>query len=670
VCGLAGLVEGPGRVVDPGLLVTQARALSHRGPDGHGTWRGAGSLAHVGVAHARLTVLDPAGGGQPMVDDEHAPRVVLVFNGQIYNHRALRVSLEAKGERFFSSHSDTEVLLRLLSDAWSRGDDDVGACAQLSGMFTFAAVDIARRRLVLARDAAGKKPLYIAGPRFFQKPRLAFASELGALEVLPDRRADLDTAAVARFFAFDFVPDPDCVWAGAVKLPPGHVVALPLDEPETWGDALARALPFRLPRFGSVSVPRSFEERTELLRTTIDNAVATRLVADVPVGVFLSGGVDSSLVAAMAARHTTQLQTFSMGFTELSYDESAHARLVAKHLGSTHHEQIVDDKAVLDAIPALGERLAEPFADHSVVPTWLLARFARQRVTVALGGDGGDELFLGYGTFLVDDLCRRLPLPRSSWAALAATMAPLARRLPVSHADFAFDFKVQRTLDGVGEARPLRRHQRFLTGAADARLRALLAPEVRAALPSDDLLAGLDALETAARTCGARDDVDVVTWGYLRTYLAAGVLQKVDRATMLVGLEARAPLLDNDVVALALSLPTSDKLGGPPWARTGKKILKRVAQGLVPDAILQRPKKGFGMPVASWLNGALAPLVDELLGPRNVIDDGILHPGLVARLVHEHRARRANHRKILWAMLMWMLWRRRVARLSSSPSSS
>ncbi|MBM4280969.1 MAG: asparagine synthase (glutamine-hydrolyzing) [Deltaproteobacteria bacterium] len=666
MCGIAGVVERPGVAVDGALPAAQARSLSHRGPDGRGTWRGDGTLGHVELAHARLSVLDVAGGAQPMVDDDRQPRVALVFNGQIYNHAALRPTLVAAGERFRSSHSDTEVLLRLLADAWDRGTDDADVCARLSGMFAFAAVDVRRRRLVLARDPAGKKPLYIAGPRFFDRPRLAFGSELSALEALDGRRGDVDLGAVARYFAFDFVPDPDCVWAGAAKLPPGHVVAVDLDDPATWDDVVARARPFRLPRFATVALPETFGERTALVRGTVEAAVATRLVADVPVGVFLSGGVDSSLVAALAARHTSRLQTFSIGFTEPSFDESGWARAVARHIGSTHHEEIVDDGAVLDAIPWLGDQLAEPFADHSVVPTWLLARFARRQVTVALGGDGGDELFLGYGTFLVDDLRRRARLPEGAWRAAARLLGPWAARLPVSHADLSVEYKLQRALDGVGEGRPLRRHQRFLTGADDARLRSLFSPAARAALPAGDLLGGLDVLERGALDCGARDDVDLAVWGYLRTYLAAGVLQKVDRATMLTGLEARAPLLDDVVVALALSLPTADKIAGPPWGRSGKHILKEAARGLVPDAVLARGKKGFGMPVASWLNGALAPLVDELLSPRAVRLDGVLDPLVVGRLVDEHRRRRANHRKMLWTMLMWMLWRRRGRRLASS----
>ncbi|MDP2339517.1 MAG: asparagine synthase (glutamine-hydrolyzing) [Deltaproteobacteria bacterium] len=651
MCGIAGVIEAPGDVVDAADLRRMARALAHRGPDGQGAWRGPGGLAHVGLAHRRLSILDVAGGAQPMVNDSDDERMALVFNGQIYNHEELRHSLEARGHVFRSDHSDTETLLRGLMEHGTQ------LCPRLSGMFAFAAVDVVRRRLILARDPMGKKPLTIAGPRFFGgRPRLAFASELAALEVLPDRSRDVDANAAARFFAFDFVPDPDSIWRGAWKLPPGHTVEFDLEDPESWDRA--RSEPYRPLRFAGVAVPTNFETRVDILREAIDDAVARRLLhADVPVGVFLSGGLDSSLVAALAARHTSKLETFSIGFREKSYDESGHARTVARHIGSRHHEQILDERALLDVVPLLGEHLSEPFADHSVVPTYLLARFARERVTVALGGDGGDELFLGYPTFLVESMRPAAVDGLPFFGAATGLLMRAAKALPVSHSDFSLDFKLQRTLDGLREPRPLRRHQLFLTGATDARLRALLSPDVRSHLDPRDLLRPLDDLEREAKERGARDVFDVVTWGYLQTYLAAGVLQKVDRATMAVGLEARAPLLDRKVVDLALSLSVGDKIRG----RSSKHILKQVASGLVPEEIRSRPKKGFGMPVASWLNGALKPLVDELLSERSVAADGFLDPRVVTTLVREHRDHRANHRKLLWSMLMWMQWRRRAA---------
>lgn len=649
MCGIAGLIQAPGDVVAAGTLVRMGNRLRHRGPDAGDIWQGPQELSHVGLSHRRLSILDHAGGQQPMAS--HESGVVVVFNGQIYNHRALRAELVALGHRFASDHSDTEVLVHGLR-AWG-----ASLCSRLSGMFAFAALDLRARTLLLARDRMGKKPLYVATPAFFDdgRPRVAFASELTALERLPRARREIDVAALARFVGFDFVPDPDCIYRGAFKVLPGHALEVALDAPGSWSALSARMTPFRTLAFDRATLPPSRAARVELLRERIDRAVATRLQADVPVGVFLSGGIDSSLVASVAARHA-RIETFSIAFRERSFDESAWARSMAQHIGSSHHEQVLDEGTLLDLLPSLASHLSEPFGDHSIIPTHLLARFARERVTVALGGDGGDELFLGYPTFLVEALrprlLDRLARPLSLGTALALRAA---RHLPVSHDDFAPDFKLQRTLDGLAEPRPLRRHQLFLTGATDERLRALLTREARARLDGADLLAPLDAIEQAAWDSGARDAFDVLQVGYARTYLAAGVLQKVDRAAMAASLEVRAPLLDNDVVDLALALPSRDKLRR---LRT-KAILKGAARGLVPDAIIDRKKKGFGVPVASWLSGPLRPLVEELLAPAALRDDGLLEPGPVSQLVREHLERRANHRKVLWSLLMFQLWRRR-----------
>ncbi len=650
MCGIAGLLEAPGTPVDEATLLAMGRALVHRGPDAGGVWRGRGALAHVGLSHRRLSILDHAGGAQPMraVD---AP-VTVVFNGQLYDHQALRRDLERRGRRFASDHSDTETLVSAVAE-WG-----AAACVGLTGMFAFAAVDETRGLLVLARDPMGKKPLYLATPEFFGgAPRLAFASELGALEHLPGARRVVDVRALARFFAFDFVPDPDCIYQGVVKIPPATVVALPLTDVDAWADPLARAECFRPLSFSRVTPPAQRADRVIELRRAIAAAVHKRLVADVPVGVFLSGGIDSSLVAALAVQARPALDTFSVAFRERSFDESPWARRVAAHLGTHHHEHLLDEHTLLELLPRLARHLAEPFADHSILPTYLLSRFARERVTVALGGDGGDELFLGYPTFQAELLRPRL-LDR-----LVRPLGPVldgARRaaglLPTGHDDLSFDEKVRRTLDGLAEERPLRRHQRFLTGATNERLRALLSPSARAQLGADDVLAPLDRLEDEALRAGARDRFDVLQVGYARTYLAAGVLQKVDRASMAVSLEVRAPLLDATVVDLALALPSSDKLARP---ATTKAILKDVASGLVPDDVIHRAKKGFGMPVAAWLCGPLQPLVRELLSPGALADDGLLDVPTVTRLVEEHLARRANHRKVLWQLVQWRLWRTR-----------
>lgn len=650
MCGIAGLLQAPGTFVNEASLRAMGDALAHRGPDDARVWCGAGRFGHVGLSHRRLAVLDPRGGAQPMRSGRG--NVTVAFNGQLYDHLKMRRDLERRGHAFHSDHSDTETLANALAE-WGPA-----ACVGFTGMFAFAAVDEERDLLLLARDPMGKKPLYVATPAFFDgAPRLAFASELSALEGLPGARRTVDVRALAHYFAFDFVPDPESIYQGVLKLPPGTQLALPLRDPEAWRDPLARAESFRPLSFSRVTPAAARDLRVVELRRALSAAVEKRLVADVPVGVFLSGGIDSSLVAALAAQATRQLQTFSIAFGERSYDESAWARRVAAHLGTHHHEQLLDERALLDVLPAVGAHLSEPFADHSILPTFLLSRFARTRVTVALGGDGGDELFLGYPTFLAEALRPRL-LDR-----LAGPLSPLVRGaqrvaglLPVSHDDLSLDFKVQRTLDGMAEARPLRRHQRFLTGASDARLRALLSPAAREGLGPADLLAPLDALEEEAARAGARDVFDVLQVGYARTYLAAGVLQKVDRASMAVSLEVRAPLLDAAVVDLALALPSSDKLVRP---GTTKAILKDVATGLLPDDVIHRRKKGFGAPIASWLCGPLAPLLRELLDPAALAAEGLLDGAVVQRLLDEHLARRANHKKALWQLLMWRLWRTR-----------
>ncbi len=665
MCGIAGLIEAPGAAVDEASLGRMADALVHRGPDDGRTWRGPSTsgLAHVGLAHRRLSVLDHRGGAQPM----HGSDVVVVFNGQIYNHLALRTELAALGAAFASDHSDTEVLVHgvrfwgvtAAQASNGNGDGDAAAsfCARLSGMFAFAAVDTRRRTLLLARDPMGQKPLYVAGPGFFDdgKPRLAFASELSALERLPRARRAVDPAALARYFAFDFVPDPDCIYQGVIKLPPGTLLELPLDDTSAWSNLAGRARPYRALSFlrGAAALPRTHHERVERLRAVLVQAVAKRMVADVPVGIFLSGGVDSSLVAALAARRSSKVETFSIAFREASYDESRWARRVAAHIGAAHHEETLDERALLDVLPRLARHLSEPFADHSIIPTYLLSSFARESVTVALGGDGGDELFLGYPTFQVEAL-RPAAFDHATFATRPAfaRLLAVARRLPVSHEDFSLDFKLQRTLDGLAEPSALRRHQLFLTGATDARVRRLLAVDPG----PGDMLAVLDDLERAAAGAGARDTFDVLQVGYARTYLAAGVLQKVDRASMAASLEVRAPLLDNDVVDLALALPSSEKLHR---LRT-KAILKDVAVAAgVPREVVHRRKKGFGVPVASWLAGPLRPLVDELLSRRALEEDGALDARVVRALVDEHMQRRANHRKQLWSILMYRLWRTR-----------
>lgn len=681
MCGIAGIIREAGLVVAPQQLDKMANRIAHRGPDDSGIWRGNTSSSyrdsHVGFAHRRLSILDIEGGVQPMLDKEQT--TVVAFNGQIYNHIPLRRRLASLGFSFQSDHSDTEVLVAgMYEQAHHSKEAALQFLNDLDGMFAFAAYHRPSHRLLLARDNMGKKPLYVASSRFFKsssKIRLAFASELSALAHHPDAEPQISPHALGRFLACDFVPDPDCIYQHVFKIPAGHFLWLDADDiPVDLGPQHTQA--FWDLCFRRRDLPHNHQERLAAVRSVLEDAVATRLHADVPVGVFLSGGIDSSLVAALAAKHHPRIETFSIAFREKSFDESSHARLVAKHIGSTHHEELLDASSLSDILPRVVDHLAEPFADHSIVPTYTLARLARRNVTVALGGDGGDELFLGYPTFVAEALVSLLGMATQiPWAnqwmskssSLVTKLLPL---LPVSHDNLSLDFKLKQFLRGAGAASSMRRHQLFLTGMDTESTLSLLSPDVRRTLQSEqrhsqrDLLAFLDDLEHQARRHGAQDVYDVVSYGYMKTYLSAGVMQKVDRATMAHGLEARAPMLDRNFVDVALSLHSSEKLRFDPLhpqrGYTTKAFLKEMARGLIPDEIIDRPKKGFGMPVASWLVGPLRPQIEELLSTKALMEDGLLDPIPVRKLLGEHLTKRANHRKTLWAIFMYRWWRTRV----------
>lgn len=650
MCGILGVVTPAGHGARADQLAHAAGAITHRGPDAHGVHTASVGRYDVGLAHRRLSILDHEGGAQPMLSQDQ--RVSVVFNGQVYNHAALRDELTAAGYAFVSDHSDTETLVH------GYAAFGAGLPARLNGMFAFCALDAQKRRLLLARGPMGQKPLYVATAAFFgrapadARPVLAFASELSALCALPGAQPEIDPAAVARFFAHDFVPAADAIYQGVHKLAPGTLLELDLERPiERPLRGACRYFP--LP-FHSVDVPRGRAAQDTLIRDTLESAITDRLAADVPVGLFLSGGIDSSLVAALARRHTDKLHTFSIGFTEKSFDESSHARLVADHLGCTHHERTLDADKMRDVLPAIADHLSEPFADHSVVPTYLLSQFAREHVTVALGGDGGDELFLGYPTFVAEKLRPgALSLAPGAVRSFATRARKLARRLPVSHDNFALDFKLQQFLGGLSETHPMRRHQAFLTGMTPASLAPLLG--TASALHAEDPFAALERQSLTARADGARDVFDLLTAGYARNYLSEGVLQKVDRASMAVSLEARAPMMDKRFVALALSLPSGDKLRG----LTTKAALKSAARGLIPDSIIDRPKKGFGMPVAAWFAGPLRGEL-EALTHESVLDDTLVNAAHVRSLVDAHVHKRANHRKTLWAVFMFQWWLTRV----------
>ena len=611
MCGLAGFV-GAGDAAD---LRAMGAALVHRGPDGEGLEIDPASGVHL--IHRRLAIVDLEGGVQPMWDAEGTTGVI--FNGEIYNHLDLRAELQARGHVFRTGHSDTEVLVHGYKE-W--GD---ALPLRLNGMFAFAIHDRANRRLFLARDRFGKKPLYYHCSRGL----FAFGSELTALlrhRGVPRR---VDRRSLQKLFAYGFIPSPRSLYEDIRRLPGGHFMTFALDRPgevairKYWEFAIEPDPP----------VPANAEAVWgEELRALLSQAVRRRLMSDVPLGVFLSGGIDSSAVLAYATEHSGRgkVQTFSIGFREPSFDESRYARAVARHFGSDHHEEMLSIERARELVPAVLARLDEPFGDPSIVPTFQLCEFARRRITVALGGDGGDELFAGYDPFKALAAARwyRALVP----AGLRGGIRRLADLLPVSAENMSLEFRIKRGLRGAG-------HPEHLWNPAW--LGPLDAPEIA------DLFAEPVAVETlyeeaiqAWESTPSTHIVDKTLEFYTRLYLPDDILAKADRASMMVSLEVRSPFLDQDVAEFARRIPHRYKY------RNGetKVLLKSALRGVVPEDVLARRKKGFGIPLTQWLRSW-----DDHGFGRGA--ERVGNPPWAATRLAEHKAGKRDHRLALWCLL-------------------
>ena len=641
MCGITGWVnleKSDSNNHTEAVLHSMCERILHRGPDSEGLWMD----ESVALGMRRLSIIDLHTGDQPVYSEDK--RVVAMINGELYNYREVRADLERRGHKF-RTQTDVEIVPHLYQ---IYGDDLVD---HINGMFAISLWDTAKKKLILARDRFGEKPIYYG----VFDGKLLYASEPKAILAHPFVKAELNLDALRHYLSYDYVPAPHSIYKGIYKLPAAHILTVENGEIKTrrywnltWGQSDSP------PYEGGVGAPAfpgggrggSLAAAANSLRDLLSDAVRMRLVADVPLGILLSGGIDSSAVAAFATQHATErVKTFSIGFEEDSFDESKYARQVARHLNTEHYEEKLSATKAGDLITEIGSWLDEPMSDGSLIPTFLLSQFVRKHVTVALGGDGGDELFAGYPMYYahkVAEMYSAIP-----GFVRSGMIEPLVKRLPVSTKNMSFDYKAKRFVRGANLDTIERHHSWFGSFSLEEQA-LLLTPAIKEQTSNDIYRDAREMLEL----CDAKTEIERMQFLDINFYMAEDILTKVDRASMAVSLETRAPFLDPRVGQFAASIPLDYKLRGS----RGKYILKRSLEGLLPDEILHRKKKGFGIPVAEWLKGRLNPLMHDLLAPERLKHQGIFNPTYVQTLIAEHEQGIASHHKQLWTMLVFQLW--------------
>lgn len=641
MCGITGAVWSDERLaVGAADLRRMTDVLRHRGPDDDGSYRS--EMRHVGardqcpgvaLGFRRLAIIDLEKGNQPIPNEDES--VWVVFNGEIYNYRALRRRLEGAGHQL-KTQGDAEVIVHLYEEL------GVGCFAELNGMFAMAIWDARHRRLVLARDRFGQKPLvytHTAG-------RLSFASELKSLRQLPQQPATLDLAAIDAYLTLQYIPHPRTVFTEIRKLPPASYAVYENDE-------------LLIDRYWQLDPERRFrgrrDEATEALRELMDDAIRLRLQSDVPLGAFLSGGVDSSIIVArMQAVGADRVKTFSIGFSERQYDESAFAREVAQALGTEHHEEIVDPSA-LEVLDRLVWHFDEPFGDSSAIPTWYVSRMTRQHVTVCLSGDGGDELFLGYPRYRAVALAEYLDQCPPLRALCAAAWW---QRLPASAEQKSRLRQFRRFSEAIRQS-PVRRYADWISIFNERRRAELYTDDFLSQLGDEDPVRFLEVVWNSARK---RTAVESAAWTDLHTYLTCDLMTKVDITSMAHSLECRQPFLDYRVAELAVSFPQQ-------WhfrRQRGKRMLHRLYADQLPQRVFQRRKMGFGVPLDHWFRGELRDCTRDLLLDSSAITRSWFRREVVEQLIREHEQRTFDHAYRLWALLFLETWLRANARSTTA----
>ena len=619
MCGIAGYY-GEGNLA---VLEKMTRTIHYRGPDDEGFFVD----GEVGLGQRRLKIIDLSERAhQPMSNEDGT--VWITFNGEIYNFKELRKTLD--GRHNFKSDSDTEVIIHLYEEAGLK------AFERLSGMFALAIYDKRANRLVLARDRLGKKPLYWAK----RGRTLIFGSELKALLPHPLVKKELDPASLDKYLYFGYVPTPHSIMKDIKKLEPASYLVYS-------GQGIEQGVFWEI-KFES---GRPAPEKTEALKgldEKINQAVKARLVSDVPLGIFLSGGIDSSTIAYYAQKNSVRkIKTFSIGFAERSFDEAPYARRVARYLGTDHSEKILSAKDCLDLIPRVADLADEPLADASLIPTYLLAKFTRESVTVALGGDGGDEIFCGYDTFVAHRLAEYYGhIPEFLRKHI---VEKIALNLPVSHKNISLDFKAKSFIRGFYGAREYR-DARWMQSFGDPDRAGLLKPEIREAIKGRNVYEDIDRHRSDLKDGNFFHQLIKL---YLRLYLMDDILVKTDRASMYNSLEVRAPFLDYGLVDYANSLPLDYKLKG---FKT-KYLLKLLMADKLPREIVNRKKKGFGIPIARWLAGELKGMVLEKLNKTDLESQGLFNYPYIEKILNDHFSGRQDNRLKIYNLLVFELWR-------------
>jgi asparagine synthase (glutamine-hydrolysing) len=625
MCGICGIAVARGGPHISELILRKMNAsIAHRGPDEDGFYVN----EKVGLASRRLSIIDLTSGTQPISNEDETIRIV--FNGEIYNYRELRDYLEKHGH-LFRTQSDTEAILHLYEEF---GTD----CLQhLDGIFAIAIWNENKQELLLARDRMGIKPMYYTHLPDWQ---FIFGSEMKSILANPAVERKIDLISLNEYLSYEYVPSPRTIIRNVWRLEAGHFLIYNRRGVEIHAyDSLSF-------RQSESRPPVDWRDYSASLYNTLRSAVKRELVSDVPVGVLLSGGLDSSTIAAlMVDLYPGKVESFTIGFEEGSFDESQYARKVARHLNTQHNEMVLTSKKAVELFGDIANFLDEPFADSSIIPTYLLSRFARQKVKVVLGGDGGDELFAGYPTILSHRLIgyyeRLVP-----WILRAYVAPRVMEQLKVSFDNISFDFRLRRFLAGRGV--PLiTRHQRWLGSFVDEEKSSLLQNWVKPVLRET-----YHQSFEYARECDAKEPLNQILFNDLKTYLEGDILYKVDRASMAASLEVRVPFLNREVVHFANDLPLNLKLHN----LTGKFLLKKMMRGKLPDEIIQRTKKGFNMPVAYWLSGDLKELMMDMFSESFIAHQNLFDYSYIQQLAEEHFQHRKDNRKLLWTLLVFQMW--------------